>query len=421
MIEIHPATIFDQTVRVPGSKSYTHRALIASALSTGPCRIENGLDSDDTRLTRTGLRQLGIQLAVQKTHWTVTGASGQFKRCAEAIYLGNSGTSMRLLTALCALGNGTYRLTGSLRMQARPIQDLLDGLHQIGVPARAVAGNGCPPVDIDGGVITGGRVHLDCSVSSQFLSALLLIAPCTTNGLEIIVTHGPVSKPYIDMTIDVMTRFGIAVTRDGDKCYRVAGGQTYRHGNYRVEPDASQAGYFWAAAALTGAAITVAGITKASKQGDVGFVDVLERMGCRIDATNDGITVTGGNLTGIDVDMGHMPDLVPTLSVVAAFASGTTRIHHVAHLRAKESDRLAATAAELTQMGVHVICLDDGLEITGGKPHGAIIDTHDDHRMAMSFAIAGLVIPGIRILNETCVEKSFPDFWKVLESIQGAP
>ncbi|MFZ3045993.1 MAG: 3-phosphoshikimate 1-carboxyvinyltransferase, partial [Desulfatirhabdiaceae bacterium] len=351
---------------------------------------------------------------------TVTGASGQFERCAEPIYLGNSGTSMRLLTALCSLGNGTYRLTGSLRMQERPIQDLLDGLHQIGVPARAVAGNGCPPVDIDGGVITGGRVHLDCSVSSQFLSALLLIAPCTTNGLEIIVTHGPVSKPYIDMTIDVMTRFGIEVTRDGYKWYRVAGGQTYRHRDYRIEPDASQAGYFWATAALTGAAITVAGITKASKQGDVGFVDVLERMGCRIGATDDGITVTGGILSGIDVDMGHMPDLVPTLSVVAAFAGGTTRIHHVAHLRAKESDRLAVTAAELTQMGVHVICLDDGLEITGGKPHGAIIDTHDDHRMAMSFAIAGLVIPGIRILNETCVEKSFPDFWKVLGSIQGS-
>ncbi|MGD9973940.1 MAG: 3-phosphoshikimate 1-carboxyvinyltransferase [Desulfatirhabdiaceae bacterium] len=418
MIEIYPASIPDQTVRVPGSKSYTHRALIASALSTGPCRITNALDSDDTRLTRKALRQLGIQLDIQQTHWTITGASGKFRPCKAPIHLGNSGTSMRLLTALCALGQGTYCLTGSPRMQERPIGELLDGLDQLGVPARSVAGNGCPPVEVDGGAVSGGRVLLDCSISSQFLSALLLIAPCTTNGIEIVVTRGPVSKPYIDMTVDVMTGFGIQVSRKKYDRFNVSGGQTYRRRDFGIEPDASQAGYFWAAAALTGAAIKVAGITKDSTQGDVRFVSVLERMGCRIDAADDGITVTGGNLSGIDVDMGHMPDLVPTLAVVAAFAAGTTRIHHVAHLRAKESDRLAATAAELTKMGVSVTCLDDGLEIIGGSPHGAVIDTHDDHRMAMSFAVAGLVIPGIRILNETCVEKSFPDFWKVLKAVQ---
>jgi 3-phosphoshikimate 1-carboxyvinyltransferase len=302
-------------------------------------------------------------------------------------------------------------------MQERPMQDLLDGLNGIGVQAASVEGTGCPPVEVRGGRVSGGRVKLDCGVSSQFLSALLLIGPYAEKGMEIDITRGPVSRPYIDITLGVMADFGISVEREGYRWFHVPGGQTYRSRAYRIEPDASQAGYFWAAAAVTGTAVTVAGIDVDSRQGDVRFVEVLSAMGCRVERKPDGIRVTGGDLRAVEVDMGTMPDLVPTLAVTAAFARGTTRIRNVAHLRAKESDRLSVTAAELQKMGIAVECMESGIDITGGPCHGAEIDPHDDHRIAMSFAVAGLVTPGVRIRQERCVEKSFPDFWKILGAL----
>ena len=417
MIEIITHKIKDSTVSVPGSKSYTHRILIAAALSDGVCRIENGLCSEDTLLTLNALRQMGVGIEERTDCFLVHGNAGALAACSEAIYLGNSGTSMRLLTALAALGNGTYRLTGTARLQQRPIQDLIEGLNQIGVKNQSVNADGCPPIDVAGGRVSGGNVNLNCGKSSQYLSALLLMAPYTTNGVRIIVTEGPVSKPYIDMTVAVMERLGVAVERDGYRQFFVRGGQVYRAGTYGVEPDASQAGYFWAAAAITGASIKVKGIFEDSLQGDVRFTRLLEEMGCKIMEGADGIGVCGGTLAAIQTDMADMPDLVPTLAVVAAFAKGTTVIRNVAHLKVKESDRLAAVVAELAKMGISAKSTDNDLMITGGSPQGATIETYDDHRIAMSFALAGLKIPGMIIRDETCVEKSFPEFWQVLEQL----
>jgi 3-phosphoshikimate 1-carboxyvinyltransferase len=219
------------------------------------------------------------------------------------------------------------------------------------------------------------------------------------------------------MTVDIMQRFGLNVGREGYTRFAVPGGQTYRAGDYTVAPDASQAGYFWGAAAITGGSVTVEGVTRDSRQGDVGLSRVFERMGCRVDDGADGITVTGGDLRAVTVDMADMPDMVPTLAVVAAFAEGITIIENVAHLKAKESDRLASTCAELNKMGIEAVAEPDRLLITGGTPHGATIATYDDHRIAMSFAMAGLVIPGINIMDPGCVEKSFPNFWQVWDTL----
>jgi len=417
MMELIPHKIKNATVTVPGSKSYTHRILIAAALSDGVCRIEGGLRSQDTLLTLNALRQMGIDIEECRNAFLVHGVAGDFAASSEPIYLGNSGTSMRLLAALAALGKGTYRLFGTPRMHQRPIQDLITGLKQINVKIQSVNTNGCPPVDVSGGRVAGGSLRLNCGKSSQYLSALLLMAPYTTQGIEIIVTEGPVSKPYIDMTVAVMKRLGVAVERIGYQRFFVRGGQLYRAGTYEVEPDASQAGYFWAAAAVTGACIKVKGILNHSSQGDVRFTRLLAEMGCKVIEEADGVRVCGGPLTAIETDMADMPDLVPTLAVVAAFAVGTTTIRNVAHLKVKESDRLAAVSAELTKMGISARTTDSDLMVTGGNPRGATIETYDDHRMAMSFALAGLKIPGIKILNESCVEKSFPEFWQVLEQL----
>lgn len=417
MIEIKPQKIRDSEVTVPGSKSYTHRILIASALSESVCKIHNGLQSEDTLLTLQALRQMGVEIDIEDDSFIVYGTKGELKPCVDPVYLGNSGTSIRLLTAVAALGKGAYTLTGTERMQERPIQDLIDGLRQLGIRARAVNNNGCPPVEIKGGDIEGGNVALKCRISSQFLSALLLIAPYTKNGIEIDVIEGPVSRPYVDMTVEVMESLGIVVQRDEYDRFWVQGGQIYQAGSYVVEPDCSQAGYFWAAAAITGAGIKVRGTTRNSRQGDVRFVEVLEAMGCQISHEKDGISVAGGDLAAVTVDMADMPDMVPTLAVVAAFAKGSTVIENVAHLKAKESDRLGSVVQELSKMGVEASCSDTGMIITGGKPGSAEIDTYGDHRIAMSFALAGLKVPGVFIKDERCVEKSFPNFWSVFQKL----
>ena len=419
MIEIKPHHIKPYAeVRVPGSKSYTHRILIASALSDGECRIENALLAEDTRLTIQALRQMGIRIEeAPGSRFIVHGGSGRLNPGVDRIYLGNSGTSMRLLSAVAALGRGTLALSGTQRMAERPMQDLIDALQQLGVQIRSTHGNGCPPVEIRGGPLKGGPVTINCRTSSQYLSALLLIAPCTETGLDITVSEGPVSKPYVDMTIDVMHRFGIAVNREGYDRFLIGGRQSYRAGAYAVEPDASQAGYFWAAAAVCEIRIKVKGVTQDSRQGDFNFVQLLGNMGCEIKYEHDGITVAGRPLRAAEVDMGDMPDMVPTLAVVAAFAEGTTVIKNVSHLKAKESNRLTSVVNELVKMGIEARCSENELIVAGGKPHGAEIETYGDHRIAMSFAVAGLVTPGTCILGESCVEKSFPEFWQVFEGL----
>jgi 3-phosphoshikimate 1-carboxyvinyltransferase len=404
-------------VEVPGSKSYTHRMLIAAALAGGVSALKNALISEDTLLTMEALRQMGIQIAASDMDVRVEGSGGRLHSCAAPIDLGNSGTSMRLLAGVAALGTGTYTLTGNTRMQERPMQDLLDAFQQMNVQARSANGNGCPPIEVTGTTITAKQVEINCQNSSQYLSALLLMAPLTAQGLDIEVVGGPVSKPYIDMTVALMKGFGIALDRKGYQQFRIAGGQSYRAGQYAVETDCSQAAYFWSAAAISGTKIKVAGVNSASLQGDVHFVDLIEQMGCDVSRESDGIAVTGRPLKAIEADLADMPDQVPTLAVVAAFAQGTTVIKNVAHLKAKESDRLSATVTELNKMGIEASCTENTLIVKGGKPHGAVVETYNDHRIAMSFAIAGLKVPGIRIRNESCVEKSFPAFWQVFEGL----
>jgi 3-phosphoshikimate 1-carboxyvinyltransferase len=405
-------------VAVPGSKSFTHRILIASALSGGACSIDNALLSEDTLLTMQALRQMGIRIEEKPgNRLVVYGGGGDLRSSTEPIYLGNSGTSMRLLTAVAALGKDTFKLLGNERMNERPIQPLIDALLQVGVQVRSTSSNGCPPVEVNGENLVGGAVDIDCRISSQYLTALLLIAPYTDSGLAIKVSEGPVSKPYVDMTIDVMTRFGVPVMREGYDFFQVGGKQTYREGDYEVEADGSQAGYFWAAAAICGTEVKVKGIVEDSCQGDVKFVKILESMGCLCQKDTDGITISGRNLYAVEIDMGDMPDMVPTLAVVAAFAAGTTVIKNVSHLKSKESDRLTSVVNELIKMGITARCSDDELMVTGGQPRGAEIETYGDHRIAMSFAVAGLAAPGTIIRDERCVDKSFPNFWKVFEGM----
>jgi 3-phosphoshikimate 1-carboxyvinyltransferase len=418
MKKIKAKKISDCRVTVPGSKSYTHRMLIAAALANGVSILKNALVSEDTLFTMQALRQMGVQIEVNGTDVHVNGKGGHLEPCSAPIYLGNSGTSMRLLTGVAALGKGTYALTGNARMQTRPIKDLIDALQQIGIKARSVKNNGCPPVEVTGKTINSEQVDINCQNSSQYLSALLLMAPGTSRGLDIKVVGGPpVSRPYVDLTVALMETFGIRLEREGYQKFKVPGEQFYRAGKYVIEPDCSQAAYFWAAAAISGAEVKVAGVQKDSAQGDVRFVDLLQQMGCGVSTGSDGIAVAGGPLHAIEADLANMPDQVPTLAVVAAFSEGTTVIKNVAHLKSKESDRLSATVTELKKMGIEAACTADTLVIRGGKPQGAVIDTYNDHRIAMSFAIAGLNVPGVSIRNESCVEKSFPAFWRVLEEL----
>jgi 3-phosphoshikimate 1-carboxyvinyltransferase len=416
--EIQPLPhIVDATLNLPGSKSYTHRALIAAALAEGESALHNALRSEDTELTAQALVKLGAAIDWQDNTVLVRGIGGRLAPVDDPIYLGNSGTSMRFLTAVATLGQGEYRLTGTPRLCQRPMGELLAALKQLGGKVASVTGRGFPPIIVTGG-IAGGRTRLTGEVSSQYLSALLLIAPLTDLGVEIEVTGDLVSRPYVDLTLDVQAAFGISHFRRGYRYFQVPGDQMYQNRDYHIDADASSASYFWAAAALTGGRVTVANINMETSQGDVDFVSVLARMGCHIESTQAGLTVEGRPLTGIQVDMSAMPDLVPTLAVVAAFAQGETIISGVSHLRHKESDRLAAVAAELTKMGAPVQETEDGLRILGGGPlRGAEIQTYDDHRIAMSFAVAGLKVPGVVIDDPDCVSKSFPEFWEYIENL----
>ena len=408
---IQPCRPVQASLTLPGSKSYTHRALVAAALATGESLLTNALKAEDTELTAQALAQLGAAIDWQGDTIRVRGASGRWRPLAEPLYLGNSGTSMRFFTALVALGQGAYVLTGTERLCQRPLGELLKALEQLGVQAASERGDGCPPVTVRGG-LKGGRAALSGKVSSQYVSALLFIGPLAPEGVKIEITDELVSRPYVDLTLEVLADFGISYYREGYRFFQVPGGQIYQPLDYAIEADASSASYFWAAAAVTGGKVTITNLTLDSCQGDATFPGVLERMGCTVESSEAGLAVQGGELHGIEVDMAAMPDLVPTLAVVAAFAPGETVITGVAHLRHKESDRLAAVATELQKMGIAARQTADGLIITGGTPHGAVIDTYQDHRLAMSFAVAGLKVSGVVINDPGCVAKSFPNFWQ---------
>ena len=417
MTEVRPLSHCNGVVTIPGSKSYTHRALILSSLADGESVLINGLRCEDTERTVQALIKFGVEVFWESDRVRVLGRGGKFKGTDDRIDVGNSGASMRFLTALAALKKGVTLLDGSERMRKRPMGELLNGLGELGVRAYSQKGDDCPPVIVESQGLQGGTARIKGEESSQFLSGLLMVAPYALRDVNIEVTGPLASKPYVDITRDVMSAFGVEIQSQGYDSFFVKAGQRYLPQTYRIEGDASNASYFFSAAAVCRGRVKVKNLNPATIQGDIGFLEILERMGCRVTRGKDWVEVLGGEFYGIEMDMNEMPDLVPTLAVTAAFAQGKTVIQNIRHLRFKESDRLHALAVELSKMGIRVREGEDWLEIEGGKPHGAEIETYDDHRMAMSFAIAGLVIPGVKIKGERCVDKSFPGFWGVLQEL----
>ncbi len=423
MIEITPLETIDTTVQVPGSKSLTQRALIAAALANGSSQLVGPLASEDTRYTIDALQSMGIKVNDSDPQaWIVEGSGGQILEPEQDIFLGNNGTATRFLTSVTALGKGTFHITGSERMSQRPIAPLMEALHGWNVAITSDAANGCPPLTIEAKGLSGGKTILPEGKSSQYLSSLLLVAPFAATPATLEVQGEVFSKPYVEMTLSVMADFGIGVeTVPGLNYFKIPRG-CYQGRTYHIEGDASGASYFWAAAAVTGGKVTVANVPVPSLQGDANLVPFLARMGCQVEKADQGITVIGPEtLAGIEVDMGDMPDVAPTLAVVAAFAEGTTIINNIEHLRIKECDRLSAVVTELRKLGVEVEEEQARMVIHGKGSStnfsGATIETYDDHRMAMCFAVAGLRIPGVIISDPDCVRKSFPDFWQRFNSL----
>ncbi len=388
-----------------------------AALAEGTSKLTGVLDSQDTRVMVDSLRRLAVEVTHDgaSCEAVVSGCSGRPTSPSAELWLENSGTSIRFLTAIACLGHGRYRLDGNARMRERPIGELCDALNSLGGNAVCEQPNGCPPVLVQGAGLPGGTAHVDAAKSSQFLSALLMAAPSACGPVELVLRGGLVSEPYIDMTIRMMQAFGIEVDQENGR-YRIAPAR-YRATDYAVEPDASAASYFFAAAAITGGTVTVQGLSRDSLQGDVNFVKLLAQMGCEVQWGESSITVCGKPLHGIDVDMNEISDTAQTLAAVAPFATGPTRIRNVAHIRHKETDRISAVASELRRLGLGVEEHPDGLTIHPGSIRPATIETYDDHRMAMSFALIGLKVPGIQIANPECTGKTYPRFFEDLTAL----
>ena len=426
-LEILPlAKPVDAVVSVPGSKSITNRALVLAALTPMDldCLLVGALRSEDTEVMVTALQKLGFEVEPEwdRVEPAIRFAYQERRRIPAVsadLFVANSGTTMRFLTAMLATGEGRYRLDGVPRMRERPIQDLLDALNQLqGVRASSEMQNGCPPVVIETSGMRGGSVRIRAGLSSQFLSALLMAAPFADEPITIEIEGPIVSEPYIEMTLAMMRQWELVVEKTGPNSYRVPHNEGYHNpARYKIEPDASAASYFFAVAAITGGRITVRGMKRDMLQGDVLFVDALARMGCIVTESAEGIAVEGRPLRGIDIDMNAISDTMMTLAAVACFAEGSTTIRNVAHVRHKETDRIAAMATELRKLGAAVVEFDDGLTITPGVLRGATVQTYRDHRMAMSLALIGLKVPGVVINDPGCVAKTYPGFWDDLAAI----
>lgn len=420
-LEVIPRRIRNAVATVPGSKSYTQRALVLAALADGESVLHNPLIAEDTLLLLEALQDLGADIKIGEGNIRVIGTGGRISPLSDHrdISLGNNGTAMRLLISLAALGKGDYVLTGGERLRERPVRPLLDALAQLGAQAESLKADGCPPVLVRGGGLRGGIAVLEDIESSQFVSSLLIAAPFADSDVRIEVRGEIPSRPYVDLTVKAMADFGVEAVEVPDG-FLVKPGRKYGARDYRIEGDVSSASYFFAAAALCGGRVRVSNINPETRQGDIGLLSVLEQMGCRIKKSSYGVEVEGGALTWgeLTFDMGNMPDVAPTVAAVAAVRPGRTVITNIAHLRVKESDRIKALVAELRKTGVGAQELPDGLAIEGGNPRGATIETYNDHRIAMSFAVLGLAVPGMKIMDPVCVGKSFPDFWRVLESLR---
>jgi 3-phosphoshikimate 1-carboxyvinyltransferase len=417
----HPV---DADVRVPGSKSLTNRALVCAALAAGPSTLEGALRADDTEAMVGCLAGLGVSV---ESDWaagrvTVDGAGGRFPAGDATLDARMSGTTARFVAPLLALGQGRRRLTGHPQLLARPMGPIVAALRSLGAQITATGEDGRLPVAVDAtGGLRGGRVELPGHVSSQFLSGLLLAAPAMDVGLTVVMTSPLVSRPYVALTMSTMAAFDVDVGAGDDPPTFTAGPGRYRACDHRIEPDATAASYFFAAAAICGGRVRVPGLGSTSRQGDLAFADLLGRMGAEVAQTADWTEVRGTDrLEGIEVDLADLSDTAPTLAVVAACASSPTTVTGVGFIRAKESDRIGAPVTELRRCGVDAEEQPDGFVVRPDPSslHGARIETYDDHRMAMSFAVLGLRVPGMSIADPECVAKTFPDFFEVLDGLR---
>ncbi len=407
----------DVDVLLPGSKSLTNRALLVAALASGTSTVRGILRADDTEAMLSCIRALGAGVDVdwEDSAITVVGTGGTLTPGPVSLFANQSGVTGRFITAAVLAGSGSYIIDGAEQLRARPMHDLVGALRTLGA---TVVGESLPlTVNVDATV--GGRVALDAKVTSQFASGLMMVGAVLPEGIELDLGDGVVSVPYLDMTIAVMQAFGADARRSGSVITVGPGGYTAQE--YQVEPDASAASYFWAAAAMTRGRVGVDGLGTESVQGDVGFVDLLERMGARIEREPHRLVVHGGALRGIVADMRDVSDTVMTLAVVAAVADGPTEITDVGFIRGKESDRIAGTVAELRRIGADAEATDNGILIRPGARRRAAVETYDDHRMAMAFALLGLLEPGVDIVDPGCVAKTFPDYFAVLDTLRSTP
>jgi 3-phosphoshikimate 1-carboxyvinyltransferase len=421
-LAIRPRGALAATVRVPGSKSITNRAAPIAALAHGTSTLTNCLASDDTEAMREALRALGVAIDVRGDTWTVRGRDGVLHAPNAALDARASGTTARFLCACATLADAPVVIDGGPRMRERPIDDLVECLRALGANAEILGANGCPPVRLAGGGFRGGRATIDASRSSQFVSAVLLAAPyAQAEDVVLDPKDGVmVSTPYVDLTLQVMNAFGADATWLPGGSLRVARGKPYAAREFAIEPDASAAAYPFCAAAIAGGAVRVEGVRADSLQADWKLLDVLADMGCTVERDANSATLRrapDAPLGGIDVDMNEFPDAVLALAVVALFANSPTRIENVANLRIKETDRLAALERELNKLGAHAATGPDWLTIEPGPLRGAAIDTYDDHRMAMAFALAGLRVRGVVIREPRCVAKTWPDYFAMLEQL----
>lgn len=417
-LTLQPIARVDGAINLPGSKSVSNRALLLAALACGKTVLTNLLDSDDVRHMLNALSALGINypLSADRTRCDITGNGGPLRASgALELFLGNAGTAMRPLAAALCLGQNEIVLTGEPRMKERPIGHLVDSLRQGGANIDYLEQENYPPLRLRGG-FTGGDIEVDGSVSSQFLTALLMTAPLAPEDTIIRVKGELVSKPYIDITLNLMKTFGVEITNHHYQQFVVKGGQQYHSpGRYLVEGDASSASYFLAAGAIKGGTVKVTGIGRKSMQGDIRFADVLEKMGATITWGDDFIACTRGELHAIDMDMNHIPDAAMTIATTALFAKGTTTLRNIYNWRVKETDRLFAMATELRKVGAEVEEGHDYIRITPpAKLHHADIGTYNDHRMAMCFSLVALSDTPVTILDPKCTAKTFPDYFEQL-------
>ncbi|BAJ02043.1 3-phosphoshikimate 1-carboxyvinyltransferase [Shewanella violacea] len=416
-LRLEPISKVQGTINIPGSKSISNRALLLATLAKGTTTLTNLLDSDDIRYMLASLKQLGVnyRLSENNTVCELEGTGAPLNaELAQTLFLGNAGTAMRPLCAALTLGQGEFTLTGEPRMEERPIGDLVDALRQLGASVTYLKNEGFPPLTINATGLNAGDVEIAGDLSSQFLTALLMVAPLAKGEVNIKIKGELVSKPYIDITIALMAQFGVKVINHDYQAFEIKAGQTYvSPGKVLVEGDASSASYFLAAGAIKGGEVKVTGVGRLSIQGDVKFADVLEKMGAEIEWGDDYIISRVAKLNGVDLDMNHIPDAAMTIATAALFATGPTTIRNIYNWRIKETDRLAAMATELRKVGAIVDEGHDYISITPpSKPHTAEIDTYNDHRMAMCFSMLALADCGITINDPDCTSKTFPDYFQ---------